>query len=401
VKAAVFTIEAKHSVSGEIIGKRAVIRGFAKTPQRSGDIQNGAVADIASVVDNCKEAIQAASLMAGIKPSQMVMGIAGEFVKGATSTIKHKRDEKDDKINLSELRNIVHKLQWKAFGEVRKDMSKETGYPEIDIKLVNSAIIDVRIDGYRVTNPLGFQGKEVEMSIFNSFSPIVHYTALKSVADELGIELLAIMSEPYALSRCLETGEGDLNGIFIDVGGGTTEIAVVSNGSTLGTKMFALGGRTFTKRLAVELNISFGEAEKLKRAYTADKLEQKSKKIINDIITSDIEVWLEGVILSLSEFKELDTLPSRIFLSGGGSHLPEIKEALNNSKWYKKLHFARMPQANFIHPNDISNVIDETKQIKDQQDITALALVNIGIELAGDETIIQKALRKVIGIMKV
>lgn len=402
MKAAVFTIEEKQSAGGEIIGKRAAVRGLGKIRQRLGDIQNGVVTDIASVVHNCKEAIRLAGHEAGLYPTQMVMGIAGEFVKGATSTIKYKREEHDAKINLSELRNIVHKLQWRAFAEVRKQLSEETGYPEIDVKLVNTAIVDVRIDGYKVTNPLGFQGKEVQMSIFNSFAPLVHFSALQSIADELELDLLSIISEPYALSRCLDFEDGgNMSAIFIDVGGGTTDIAVVSNGSVVGTKMYAIGGRTFTKRLAVELNISFQEAEKLKISYTADKLEQKSKKIISDIIRDDTEIWLEGVILALSEFKDLDVLPSKILLCGGGTHLPEIKDALNNTKWYKKLHFARTPQASFIHPNDLGNIIDETKKIKDQQDITPMALVNLGIELAGEETVIQKALRKVIGIMKV
>ncbi len=398
----IFTIEEKTSASGEVIGKRAALRGFGKVHQRLGDIQSGAVTDIASVVNNCKEAIRLASKEAELPPTKMVIGIAGEFVKGSTSTISYKREEKDSKINLSELRNIVHRLQWRAFAEIRKQLSEETGYPEIDIKLVNTSIVDVKIDGYKVTNPLGFQGKEVQMSIFNSFAPLVHFSALQNIADELELDLLSIISEPYALSRCLDLEDsGSTSAIFIDVGGSTTDIALVSNGSVVGTKMFALGGRTFTKRIAVELNISFEEAEKLKLAYTADKLEQKSKKIISDIIKNDTEIWLEGVILTLSEFKKLKVLPSKILLCGGGTHLPEIEDALNNEKWYKKLHFARTPQASFIHPKDIGNIIDETKKVKDQQDITPMALVNIGIDLAGEETVIQKALRKVIGIMKV
>lgn len=401
VKAAVFIVEEKQSASGEIIGKRAIIKGLGKIKQRLGDIQNGVVTDIASVVHNCKEAIRIASQDSGLTPSQMVMGIAGEFVKGATSTINYNREEHDAKINLTELRNIVHKLQWRAFAEVRKQLSDETGYPEIDIKLVNTAIVDVRIDGYKVTNPLGFQGKSVQMSIFNSFAPLVHFSALQNIAEELNIDLLSIVSEPYAVARSLDFEDGNISAIFMDIGGGTTDIAVVENGAVIGTKMFALGGRTFTKRLAVELNISFQEAEKLKLAYTADKLEQKSKKIITDIIRNDTEVWLEGVILSLSDFKNVEVLPSRILLCGGGTHLGEIKEILNETKWYKKLPFARTPQASFMKPSDLGSVIDESKKIKDQQDITPMSLVNIGIELAGEETVTQKALRKVIGIMKV
>ncbi len=401
VKALVFEVEEKVTGSGEVVGKRGIIKGIGKVRQRLGDMQNSVVTDISSVVHNCKEAIRAASQQAGVRPTQLVMGIAGEFVKGATSTISYKREEPDAKINLSELRNIVHKLQWRAFAEVRKQLSEETGYPEIDVKLVNTAIVDVKIDSYKVTNPLGFQGKEVTMSIFNSFAPLAHYGAIQSIADDLELDLLSIVSEPYALSRCMDFEDGGLSAIFIDIGGGTTDIAVVSNGAVIGTKMYGLGGRTFTKRISVELNISFPEAEKLKVAYTSDKLEAKSKKIISTIIQNDVEVWLEGIVLGLSEFKQADVLPSKILLSGGGTHLPEIKAALNDRKWYKKLPFARTPEARFIHPSDLTQIIDETKKIKDQQDITPMALVNIGMELAGEESVIQKALRKVIGIMKV
>lgn len=401
VKAIVFNIEEKQSMSGEIIGKRGIIRGVGNVKQRPGDLQNNNITDIASVIKNAKEAIRIASQEAEMSPQQLVMGIAGELVKGATSTLSYKREDSNAKINITELRNIVHKLEWKSFAEIRKKLSEETGYPEIDVKLVNSAIVDVRIDGYKVTNLMGFQGKEVQMSIFNSFAPLAHYGALQQIADELNLELLGIISEPFALSKCLSYEEdGTGSAIFIDVGGGGTDIAIVSNGSVMNTKMFGIGGRTFTKRLSIELNISSQEAEQLKFAYSADKLESKSKKIIETIIRDDIEIWLEGVVLALSEFKE-KTLPTRIFLSGGGTYLPEIKEALNERKWYRKLPFASNPQASYITPKNLPNLIDETKKLKNRGDIVPLALVNIGIELSGEENIVQKVLKKVIGIMQV
>ena len=68
----------------------------------------------------------------------------------------------------------------------------------------------------------------------------------QNIADDLDLELLGIVSEPFALSRCFDFEEGELSAIFIDVGGGVTDIAVVNNGTVIGTKMFGIGGRTFT-----------------------------------------------------------------------------------------------------------------------------------------------------------
>jgi cell division protein FtsA len=238
-------------------------------------------------------------------------------VKGSTTTISYTRREPDTKIDLAELKNIVHKVQWKAFDEVRSEMAYETGYNEIDIKLVNAAIVDVRIDGYKVSNPLGFQGKEVTISIFNAFAPLVHYGSLQTIAAELDLDLLAITAGPYAMARCLSHEDGgNLSAVFIDIGGGTTDLAVVNNGSVEGTKMFTLGGRTFTKRLTQSLSIGFEDAEKIKLAYSGEKLEKQSQRIVREAMKSDCEVRIKDLyhLLNSINLKKLSihsfTIPS-------------------------------------------------------------------------------------------
>ena len=213
----------------QLDGTKGRILGVGKSRQNPGDMQNGAVTDIAAVISNCKEAIAEAERMSGVMPEQLVIGIAGELVKGATRTIRYRRHEPHAKIHFEELKNIIHKVQWKAFEQIRSELAFETGYNENDVKLESAAIVDVKVDNYKVANPIGFQGKEVIMTVFNAFSPLVHYGALQTIAAELDIPLLAITSEPYAVSRCmLSPKEGEhLNAIFVDIGGGTTDIAIV------------------------------------------------------------------------------------------------------------------------------------------------------------------------------
>jgi len=383
-------------------GNKGRILGVGKSKQKLGDMQSGVVTDIGAVISNCQEAMRIAEKMAGVRADQLVMGIAGELVKGAVTTISYTRREPDTKIDLAELKNIVHKVQWKAFDEVRSELAFETGYNEIDIKLVNAAIVDVRIDSYKVANPLGFQGKEVTLSIFNAFAPLVHYGSLQTIAAELDMELLAITAEPYAVARCLGNEDGgNFSSIFIDIGGGTTDIAVVRNGSLEGTRMFNLGGRTFTKRLAQTLSISFDDAEKIKLAYSNEKLEKQSHKVVREAMKSDCEVWLSGIALTLSEFENIDILPSKIMLCGGGSLLPEIKEVLESREWALKLPFSKKPQISFVEPKMITNMVDETRSLKEPSDVTPMALANIALEYVGEEQILAKLLKKVVRLMQI
>lgn len=386
----------------EAQGAKGRIIGIGKRAQKLGDMQGGVVTDISSVIANCHSAIRDAENMSGVSTKKMILGISGELVKGATTTTSYIRRDANTKIDLAELKNIVHKIQWKAFDIVRSQLAHETGYSEIDVKLINAAIVDVRIDGYRVTNPIGFQGKEVTLGIFNAFAPLVHYGALQTIAAEIDKDLIAIAAEPYALTRCLghEDG-GQFGAIFIDVGGGTTDIAVVRDGAVEGTKMFTLGGRMFTKRLSQSLNISFKEAEEIKTVYSNDNLERQSHRIVRESMRADADVWLSGVVLTLEEFKNIDVFPSKILLSGGGSHLPEIKEALESREWVKSLPFAKKPQVNFLNPKMITNLVDETRQINDQSDIVPMALANLALGFINEEQLLSKVLKKVVRLMQI
>jgi cell division protein FtsA len=374
---------------------KAHIMGVGRQRQRLGDMQGGTVTDIGGVVENCAKALDKAEEMAGAIAESCVIGIAGELVKGVTTTVHYERLKPNIKIDFNELKNIVNKIQWRVFDDVRKQLAWETGHEEIDVKLVNASVVDVKIDGYRVTNPIGFQGKEVTVGIFNAFAPMVHLGALQTIASDLDLDLMTIAAEPYAVARSMGVTEaGEFNAIFIDIGGGTTDIAVVTNGGLLGTKMFAIGGRSYTKRLAQVLNVPFGRAEEIKLAYSSKLLKEKSEKIVRDALYADANVWRSGVELALAEFSNADLLPSRILLCGGGSALPEIKEVLSDSDWYKDLPFSKKPSISFIKPKDVVNIVDETGEIKDQQDITPMGLANLVVEM-GEEDVLPSLMRKI------
>jgi cell division protein FtsA len=190
--------------------------------------------------------------------------------------------------------------------------------------------------------------------------------------------------------------ESDFSAIFIDVGGGTTDIAVVNKGGLIGTKMFALGGRAFTKRIASVLGEPFLEAEQDKLAYSSGKLTGEKKERVTRAVKQDSEVWLSGVELTLEEFSDLDLLPSKILLCGGGSELPDIEKVLSEAKWGRNVPFAKKPTVSFLRPKNVTSVVDETGELKEVSDVTPMALVNLAIDLVGNEAAVDGVFSKII-----
>jgi cell division protein FtsA len=393
VKALIFRIDGEEN--------KGYVTGVGKEQQNRGDMTGGSVADIAGVVKTAEKAIRKAEEQAGVKPNQCIIGIAGELVKGATTVVRYERVRPRVRIDVPELKNIVQKIQHKAYDRIREQLIWETGQSEIDVRLINAAVVDVKIDGYRVTNPLGFQGKEVAIGVFNAYAPMVHLGALQTIAKDLGLDLLSIVAEPYAVARSLGMDNAtEFSAIFIDVGGGTSDIAVVREGGIEGTKMFALGGRAFTKRISSELGMSFEEAEKIKLNFSARNISLNLSRKIDQILKNDSEVWLSGVELSLSEFSNSDLLPNRIFLCGGGAKLPNMKKSLETRNWLKNLPFPQKPLIFYIKPQDVVNIIDQTGKLKEIDDITPMGLANLALDLAGEESVISSVLRRAIRVIQ-
>jgi len=386
VKALVFKVE----------DDKAVVLGAARQKQQLSDMAAGAVTDINGVVKNCEKALAEAAEMANELPEQVIIGIAGELVKGMTTSVRYIRPNPKEKITLEELRDIIARVQRRAFDRVRSVLAWETGHSEIDVRLVNAAIVDIVIDGYKIVNPIGFQGREVQVGVFNAFAPIVHLGALQTIADSLDLDLLSIVVEPYAVAKSVAPDESaKFSAIFIDVGGGTTDVAVVRAGGVEGTKMFALGGRAFTRRISGVFGIPFSQAEKMKIDYSHGELNEEKAEIVKKAIDADCEVWFSGIQLTLGEFSDVELLPSKILLCGGGTHLPDIKDILETGNWSKKLPFAKKPTVKFITPKEVINVLDQTGKLTQPQDVTPMALANLAIELVGEETLVDNLLSKV------
>ncbi len=387
----------------KVNGEELDIVGVGRTRQEVSDMHGGAIADISGVVQNCEDALSQAEEQAGLQAKKVVIGIAGELVKGVTNTIRYRRPQPDRPLDESEMEFIIEKVQERAQLKAQRQIALETGNDEVEVKLVNSALVSIHIDGYKVSNPIGFQGKDVAVQIYTAFAPMVHIGALERVADELALELVAVAAEPFAVSRSVLGNDASSNftAILTDVGGGTTDIAVVNDGGVEGTKMFGIGGRSFTRTIASEMSLSYKDAEKLKVNLDHEQIRPQVKESAEKAIDKTLDVWVAGVELALSEFDSVDHLPNRILLCGGGASLGALVTALEKRDWYKELPFTKRPHIQHIQPSDVVGITDSTSKASDHTYITAMGLLRVGYDTilgGGDADSVKDKLSRILRI---
>ncbi|HEX8182530.1 MAG TPA: cell division FtsA domain-containing protein [Candidatus Saccharimonadales bacterium] len=362
------------------------IIGVGRQHQSLSDMQAGAVSDIAGVVRNCDEALNKAEQQAGVSVRSAVIGIAGELVKGTTTTVRVTRKLATKPLDIAEMEKIIKLVQERAESKARTQMAWELGGKDVEVRLVNSALVSIEIDGYPVTNPIGFQGSDVVVQLYTAFAPMIHIGALERVASELDIDLLAVAAEPFAVARSVIGDESNtgFSAVLMDVGGGTTDIAVINEGGVQGTKMFGIGGRAYTRSIERDLGVDFDIAEKLKLAMASadvrSSLPPAKIKAVEASLQKTLNVWTSGVELALAEFPQLDHLPHRLLLCGGGSSLDMLMDALQKTDWYRSLPFTRKPVVQHISPSQVVGITDRTGNVSDHTFITAMGLLRVGLD---------------------
>ena len=358
------------------------ILGVGKAKQLEGNMHAGAVADIPAVVSVCEEALVKVEKQAGQRAELTVVGIAGELIKGNTTTVRYSRKNPNKPISDAEMSDIIKKVQQKSGEVARKTVALETGNKNVEVRLINSAIVSLTIDGYKISNPIGFKGSDVVIQFYTAFAPLIHVAAIEKVCAELNLDLLTVAVEPFAVCRaCLgDDLESNFSSVVMDIGGGTTDIAVVEDGGVEGTKMFSIGGRSFTHQISERLGLSLEDAEKLKLLADNPSMKSEIRKKFDQAIERNLEVWQSGVELALEEFDNLEALPGQILLCGGGASLSAIPEILATGDWYKDLPFVRRPIISLIEPEEIAGIDNATDRELDHTFVTAMGLLRVGMD---------------------
>lgn len=321
------------AVVGEMSGNEIKIIGIGTHP--SIGLRKGVVVNIESTVNSIKKAIEDAELMAGCEISSVYAGIAGGHITGFNSrgiiAIKGKEVSQND------VDRVI-------------DAARAVAIPmdrEVIHVLPQEYIVD---DQTGISNPVGMSAVRLEAKVHIVTGAVTSAHNIVKCANRAGLDVCDIVLESLASGEAvLDEEEKDLGVALIDLGGGTTDLAIFSGKNIKHTFVLALGGHNLTNDIAVGLRAPIGEAEKIKKEFGTcisdnispdDMVEvpgmggRKPRKLSRQILAEILEPRMEEICMLLK--REIyragmeNVITSGLVVTGGSALLDGLVDIVES-----------------------------------------------------------------------
>jgi cell division protein FtsA len=317
------------AIVGSLTDEGLDIVGIGTSPSKG--LRKGVVINIESTVEAIRKALQEAELMAGCEIKSVFAGIAGGHIKGFNSqgviAIKNREVNNDD------IRRVI-------------DAAKAIAIPmdrEVIHIIPQEFIIDDQ-DG--IKEPLGMSGVRLEGKVHIVTGAVASAQNIIKSCQRAGVDVGDIVLEQLASSDAvLSPDEKELGVAMVDIGGGTTDIAIFVDGAIKYTSVLSLGGNHLTNDIAVGLRTPMAEAEKIKQHYgcclTAmvgkdETIEVPSvggretrilsRQLLAEILEPRVEEIFTLVNREIIKSGLEDVIASGLVLTGGSAILPGMPE---------------------------------------------------------------------------
>ncbi|MFP4598000.1 MAG: cell division protein FtsA [Persicimonas sp.] len=323
-------------IIGEVTEEGIDVIGIGSHP--STGLRKGVVINIDATINSIAKAVEEAELMAGCEVNRVYAGIAGGHVKGFNS--RGIVAVKDKEVRCQDLARVVD-----AARAVAMPMDRQV------IHVIPQEYIIDDQDG--IKEPLGMTGVRLEANVHIVTASVTSAQNIVKCANACGLEVADIVLEQLASSEAvLSEDEKELGVAVVDVGGGTTDIAIYSQGSLVHTAVLSIGGNHLTNDIAVGLRTPMAEAERIKQKYGCAMTDEVaaeetievpsvggrpprvlSRQILSEIIEPRVEEIFAYVGRELKNSGYEDLIASGVVITGGTTileNMPELAEEILN-----------------------------------------------------------------------
>jgi len=333
-------------------------------------LRKGVVTDLEETVRSIEAATEKAERMAGVHISHVYVGVTGEHVQSTNNRGVVAISGEDREVARGDVRRVLEASKLINVGA--------------DRQIIHSLPRHYMVDGHDgITDPIGMSGARLEVDTHIITGGTTFLTNVLTCVHRAGLESAGIVFEPLASSAAtLLAEEKQVGVVLLDIGGGTTDVAVYSGGGAMHTSTIPVGGNILTNDIALGLTTTFAEAELIKRTIACAVVDNVTAdftvKMIDGRTTRTVtRAQLRAIVAPrLHEIfrmakVQLASLPrdivlAEVVITGGGAHLRGIDQAASE--------FFAIP-SRIGAPTAIGGLTDAVKQ---PEFATAVGLVLFG-----------------------
>jgi len=321
---------------GEIVEGIVNVKGFVKVPNNG--VRKGVVVDIEDTVSAISETLEKLERICGSRISSAVCGISGAHIATSISKGVVAVARADGEIGRSDVERVLAAARTVALPPNRE--------------IIHVIPRTYTVDGQEaITDPIGMTGIRLEVEALVISGATSAIKNLTKCVYQAGLEIQSLVFVPIASARQMLTKkQKGIGSLLLDIGGGTTSLAVYEEGDILHAAVIPVGSSHITNDLAIGLRLSVETAEKIKIKYGSaipDKIRESEiislsqfgagddqrieRKYVSEIIQARLGEILSLVNAELKGIGKEGLLPAGAVLTGGGSKLEDLTEAVKET----------------------------------------------------------------------
>ncbi len=252
------------AIIAEVDDNELKIVGVGSTP--SYGLKRGVIVNLEKAITSIKRAVEEASKMAGVKVDSCYAGISGSHIESINAHAMIATSRTGGIITKRDIERVI-------------EQAKAIILP-MDREIIHAIPIEYIVDNERgIKDPIGMSGVKLEAEVHIVTAAIASAQNIYSALHRAGLKVKDLVLQPLASSYAvLQPDELDLGVCLLDIGGGTTDLAIFYDGSIRYSQVIPLGGEYITNDIAIGIRTPHNQAETIKKKYATLSLTDDEKK---------------------------------------------------------------------------------------------------------------------------
>ncbi len=344
----------------------------------SRSMYDGQIHDIAQVTETAKKVKERLENKIGKKLDKVSIAAAGRALETCMVHMERKID-----YSQTISKRLIESLEMEAIQKAQKELEEKHNKGNTQYYCVGYSVVNYYLEDNIIENLEGHRGNKISADVLSTFLPHTVVDSLYTVMSRVGLEVINLTLEPIAaINVAIKKSLRLLNLALVDIGAGTSDIAITKDGTIIAYAMASVAGDEITEKIAKTFLLDYDVAEKLKISLGTVE-NHKFHDVVgieHNLTSKEILERIEHTIKDLAEeisnkiLRYNEKAPSVIFLIGGGSQIPNLTKYI--------AEYLEMPEARVVvrDASIVEDVKGLPKELTGPNAITPLGIAKTAID---------------------